>query len=589
MAKNISRLLQKGNLTPKERHFLRVANLVSKEKTGKTILTEADEYALIDGWQPTNNDEVREFNRYNQAWKTAIFAESDAQTVYLETKLKYQDVRVLLNDFIFNPFYSEVKRALDELETIKRVDAKEAIDIINRQREVKLKRGQDINNVIYRLAFELTDKNTKKKLLELYEDTQFDSQYLDEEQELADLYRKKDFEGIAERVAKIGFDLYLNKDLINLYYACIPIKEIAERYAKENNIPFEECILSDEYKELDEYSRRKELKEKHPEAYKKYYDEDEEIPTLPENNKTQEELKTTEKLTEALEKHAQENKTTLQEIIKTACLKWIGEGLLDKDHIPIVIAEPELLNKWIKIKKKAHLTLKGLIDNGTLKTDKASESGVFMTSGEEIITGESLYNSGLDYAFVEKFKAYVDEYLPNLGIVEDDKDKGERVDRELLIVDKKFFSRYEYLLSKVRSVLGLLSIVSEEDKDHEIIVDVKSKGLKALLIDVRDDFVKNYELFLGFEEFFKCLSTAYDMDVSYRVAIWATNLKSLVESFNNTLLDALETKLPYSTEKKKHYKSDELFIDTKKIKPNRERVEPAFRELSEVFGDAFNG
>ena len=38
MAKDISRLLQKGNLTPKERHFLRVANFVSKEKTGKAIL-----------------------------------------------------------------------------------------------------------------------------------------------------------------------------------------------------------------------------------------------------------------------------------------------------------------------------------------------------------------------------------------------------------------------------------------------------------------------------------------------------------------------------------------------------------------------
>jgi len=67
-----------------------VADQISKEKTGKTILNEADKYALIEGWQPTDANEVTEFNRYNKAWRTACFAELDAQTIYLQAKVKYQ-------------------------------------------------------------------------------------------------------------------------------------------------------------------------------------------------------------------------------------------------------------------------------------------------------------------------------------------------------------------------------------------------------------------------------------------------------------------------------------------------------------------
>ena len=576
MAKDMSRLLQKGNLTPKERHFLRVANFVSKEKTGKSILTETDEYALIDGWQPTNNDEIREFNRYNQAWKTAMFAESDAQTTYLQAKLKYQSMQGLLNSFMLNPFYSEARRALEGLEKIKRVEAKEAINIINRQQEEKLKRGQDINYTIKDLAFELADKETQEKLNGLYDDVDL-YEFLDEVEGLIALYDKKDFETIAERVAQKGHrTLYID-------YACIPTLEIARRYAKENSLPFEECILSDEDKELAEYSRHKELKEKHPDKYKELeLDED-----ILQPDKVEGELKAIEELAKTLEKHAQEKKTTVEEIIKTACLKWIGEGLLENGDTAITQEERELITKWAENKKKASEVLRGLINKGTLKTGKAEQRGYYGgEAGEEIITGESLYNSGLDYAFIKEFKAYADEYSPEAGLV---KGEGEEtIDSELLIAGEGFISRHKVLLHKAINALSLLSIVQEKDEAGGVIVDIESKKLKTFLMDMRDDFVKNYELLLGFEEFFKRLSRAYDMDLSYRISSWTADLKDLVESFNNTLLDALKTRLPYSTEKKKHYKSDELFIDTKKIKPNRGRVEPAFKEAGEVFGDAFN-
>lgn len=544
MAKDISRLLQKGNLTAKERHFLHIANLVSKEKTGKAILTEADEYALIKGWQPTTNEEVREYNRYNQAWRTAMFAEMDAQTIYLRAKITYQSMQGLLQSFILNPFYSEVKRALEGLDKIKRVDARQAIDIITRQREEKLKGGQDINYFLQELAFELAGKETQEKLKGLYE-------FLDNLEELITLYDKKNFETIAERVATRG-----HKSFYNNYAGIYPL-DIARRYAKENNLPYKEKT-------------------------DKTDDED-----IPQPDRVEGELKTIKELGETLEEHAQENKTTIKEIIKATCLKMIGEGLLEKGDTAITQEGRELIIKWAENKKKASDTLRGLIEKGTLKTGKAEHRGYYGgEAGEEIITGESLYNSGLDYAFIKEFKAYVDEYRPEMGLVKGDGD--ETIDGELLItIKEKFFSRHKLLLEKAKTRLECLSIVQEKDEGGEIIVEIEDEEPKKLLTNMRDDFIKNYELLLGFEEFFKRLSKAYDMDLSYRIASWTAELKELVEDYNETLLDALKTDLPHSTKKKKRYKDNELFIDTEKIKPNRERVEPAFKEVGEKLGEAF--
>ena len=70
MRKNITALLQKGDIKPKERVLLLVANQVSEERDGKSILTEADKHALSEGWTPKDNNEVREYNRIYRDWET---------------------------------------------------------------------------------------------------------------------------------------------------------------------------------------------------------------------------------------------------------------------------------------------------------------------------------------------------------------------------------------------------------------------------------------------------------------------------------------------------------------------------------------
>ena len=269
--------------------------------------------------------------------------------------------------------------------------------------------------------------------------------------------------------------------------------------------------------------------------------------------------------------------------------------MLENDYTPLIIADPELLNKWLEIKEKARQTIKDLISKDILEQETYKGVRRTVVKGETTsktdiegarITGESLYKCGLDYAFVKDFKTYVDEYSPEAGLVKGDGD--ETIDGELLIANEGFLSRHKLLLSLAKSYLDLLSIVQEKDEGGEIIVDIGSEKLKHLLTSMRDSFVKHYEILLGFDEFFKRLSKTYDMDLSYRVAGWIADIKDLVESFNNTLLDALKADTPDPfTKKKKRYKDNELFIDTTKIKPNRERVEPAFKEVGERLGEAF--
>ena len=60
MKKNITSILQRGNIKPKDRVLLLVADDVSRERDGKALLTDADRPGLREGWTPKDNNEVNE-------------------------------------------------------------------------------------------------------------------------------------------------------------------------------------------------------------------------------------------------------------------------------------------------------------------------------------------------------------------------------------------------------------------------------------------------------------------------------------------------------------------------------------------------
>ena len=545
--KNFSKLLQRGNFTPKERALIMIANTVSREKEGKEFLTGADITALCgEGWTPKNNYEVKEFNRYREGWKTLCSAELDAQTIYLSTLLEYKNMGSFLWDFSLNPVYSEVKEALNELAKIKRVSAKEAIEIISRQRQEKLKEGYPFTLAIYDLAYELIGKESQKKLLELDEDIETEPGYLEEEQELARLYEAKDFKTIAERMSEICYNRITKKHLVDTSYACLPLWEVARRYAKENNLPYKE------------------------------HTEKEDIKLIEMGKPTSQDI-----LAETLIKHARKKKTTVEEIIKTACLKWIDEGLLEKDHKPLVICQPELFTKWIKTKEKAKEVLQKLIDGGELST---------RGKGEELtLTGDSLYNIGADYKFIREFKERLDFYEPDLGLV---KGKGEDYfDRELLITDEQFYSRYTAYIEKARRFFSILSVIKETEKSGEIVLDLKegTHNIKGFFLKLRSNFLEGYRSLLAFEDLFKRLSRVYEQDLTYKISKWVVQCQGVIDDYNHTLLGALDNiKPPVNLQdKKKRYRDKKLFIDVKKIKPNGGVAEQYSKEFTNILGEDF--
>jgi len=524
-----------------------MANVISREKGGKEFLTEADMTALCgEGWTPTNNLEVKEYNRYREGWKTLCSAELDAQTTYLSTLIEYQNMGRYLRDFQFYPIYSEVKEALNELAKIKRVSAKEAIEIISRQRQEKLKEGYEFTQAIYELTFELIGKEYQKKLLKIDEDIATERNYLEEEQELAELYQAKDFETIAERVSKNFYNPHSKEYMSFATYACIPLWEVARRYVKENKLPYKE------------------------------HTEDEDIKLIEARKPTSRDL-----LVSTLVKHAQKKKETVEEIIKTTCLKWIKEGLLEKDHKPLAVCQPEFLTKWIKTKGKAEEVLQELIDQGELSTQGKGE--------ELILTGDSLFNTGADYKFIREFKKQIDFYEPDLGLV---KGKGEDYfDRELLITDERFYSRYNAFIRTAKGFFSILSVIEETEKNGEIILDLKkgTHNIKGFFLKIRNNYIEGYESLLAFEGLFKRLSKVYEQDLTYKISKWITQSQGIIDSYNNTLLEALDNiKAPFSLQdKKKSYRDKKLFIDTKKIKPNGGIAEQYSKEFIDILGEDF--
>jgi len=328
-------------------------------------------------------------------------------------------------------------------------------------------------------------------------------------------------------------------------YACIPLWEVARRYAKENKLPYKE------------------------------HSEDED---------TNRDL-----LVSTLVEHARKKKETVEEIIKTACLKWIKEGLLEKEHKPLAVCQPEFLTKWIKTKEKAEEVLQELIDKGELST---------RGKGKELtLTGDSLYNSNLRYKFITWYKPYIDFYEPDLGIV---KGKGEDYfDRELLITDKKFFSKSAIHLKIARRFFNRLSVIEETEENGKIRLDLKkgTRDMKGVFLKIRDNFVEAYESLLTFEDLFKKLSKFYGMDLTHKISRLVAECKEEIELFNSTLLQALKGEgLPFS----EYYKEDwtKAYIDKRlpinvkkidiwKIKPDNEIVELYNKELANTLGEKF--
>jgi len=397
MKKNITRLLQRGNIKPSDRVKLLVMDMASKERDGKALLTEADKYALSDGWTPKNNEEVREYNRFNEGWKNAAYAEMDAQTTYL------QATNSLLRASKYISYIIQKNRHDLKAKAIKGIlkeDEAKALNIVLGYL------GLELDYTIYVYAFELADKELQKDLLALYPDAKTERSYLEQEEIIYNLFNGKDKlnqadkEKLAKLIADECFNEHFGEWSFDGYFADLPLIEVGKRLANENGL----------YKEL--------------------------------KAKTDKDL--IEELKQKLPDYAKENKREIKDIITETIIKWLNDGLFIKDFTPLYLSEDkatinkqdtklthkEVFKKWLEVKDKATKTIQELIDKGELKTEGkirkhkrfknlyltlAQETGqdreyTPITETKTIITGESLYNLKGDFNFVKDFRKQAEDF-----------------------------------------------------------------------------------------------------------------------------------------------------------------------------------
>ena len=538
----LTQSLMNGNLTPKERVLLLVQNHVAKDKTGTEILTEADKHALCEGWKPKDNHEVREYNRYNAVANLMHSAEIDAQTTYLgaTTALlragRLVDMTVMRDD----------QDTLDFCKTFLRDESESALALVLRNS------GLELDYVVYRSAFESLSKDVRKDILALNPDGATETQYLDQEEELANLFNgkrtltKEAKETLADLIVAsmynkhAGFFATLNAGsdfrdeyFFSGFYAELPALEILNKWAVYNQqLP----------KKADDLLRHIEGEE--------YANESEEVADL--FNAIRKEL--VPKLTN----YAKVHDTSVGAVLKETLLRWMNEGLFVDEYVPMCtsnaketcndaatkLPHKDVLKAWLQAKATAKQTIQQLIDAGELEVvDRVEEIKRFSKSkdGEvgrdkvsfkrtlRLLTGESVYALEGDYAFAEDFKKQVDDLVGLGGMI-------------LFLQERSFLSQYAVLL--------------------------------------------------GFLELFERLSEVFEIDVTHSIQSWIAAFKSDVEMLNGEVLMVGERMHSASYTKHNAAFLPELFIqdmllDLENMKPSRDRVDRYFKECEKELGDEF--
>jgi len=589
MKKNITSILQRGNIKPKDRVLLLVADDVSRERDGKALLTDADRHALSEGWTPKDNNEVKEYNLYNEGRRNIAFGELDAQTTYLNATVGFLRASKYISYILFkNRFTKETKtikegianRAIDSLigkydiETIKDTiegealkdeitKGKPAIILEGEANEIALNNklnkhnealnlvlgylGLELDYTIYLYAFELAGEELQKDLLALYPDAKTERSYLEQEEIIYNLFNGKDKlnqtdkEKLAELIADECFNKHSGEWSFSGYFADIPLLEVLEKWGRDNNA----------------IAKKPEDLTKHLKDGKEYKDEGEEVADLFNAIKKD--------LTPKLTAYAKENKREIKDIITETILKWLDEDLMD-EYAPLFksdkkatcneqdtkLTHKELFKKWLDVKAKATETIQGLIDKGELKTERkireykrlknlylklAQETGqdrqdTPITETKTIITGESLYNLKGDFNFVKDLREQAEDF----------------------------------------KLLGALVLFLRECK-----------------------FIKDYATLLGFLELYKRISKVFDEDLTYKIRGYIKSFNEDLESLKMEFLMLADDIMEANYKGDRVYYLSESYIedllttpfDPASVKPDTDKLKVYFDAFKQLFGESF--
>ncbi len=606
--KNISNILGRGNLTPRERYLLLIHNDIQRTKTGKEVLTEADKAAL-ENWKSTTNEEAREWNQLNAGWKLSGRMDIEAEFVYQDARAAYLAQKPILLEMVMYSLNRQANLHLKNLDRIKKVSMEQAVEIARKQKDIKLKEGLDFDYAVYQLAFELLSAEDQEEMNDLYPDIETDHQYLDQEEIIAHLFDgKKELseeakDKLAALVAEQSYNKFAKEYQLFHYFACIPLLEVARYFLKGHGV------------EID----------------------GEQIDEGKEDEKEQASIHDT--VTAAMHKYASEHNTDVASMLREGCRAWLDEDLFE-DYKPLVISDSsELLGRWLESKIKARKTLNGYIASGELALrgrtaeetrkeklyskrlidaeleatreifeslgkegmpkDEIAEKAGFETFNDNVITGESLYTFKGDYKFVNDFKKRTDTYDANLGLVYADNDtrhEGEHLDRELLVcqLDNKgepvIFSQFGMSMQVLTRFLNSMALFEEVTKDGKTFIKFKNIDIAEVFKTHRQILIDNYATLLGFEVVFKKLSPFYDADmsdhVSGRLAVLREYIKEInkaISTITNTDEDSKKNRKSWLWKKDPIQFEDDMLIDIESIQPDPKTVSENEERVKEVF------
>lgn len=609
ITKNISNLLARGNLTPREKFLLLIHNDIQRGKTGKDALTEADKAAL-ENWRASTNEEAREWNQLNEGWRLSGRMTLEAELHYKDAQVAHLSQLPFILSLLMYPADRRAGFCIENLKRIKKVTIEQAVEIARKQKEIKIKEGMDFDYAVYQLAFEFLDPEGRERLNELYADIEFDHQYLDQEEIIANLYGDKDElsekskEKLADLVAEQSYNRFAKEYQLFHYFACIPLLEVARYFLKNRGIEIEG----------DPMAKNQEVR-----------DGDEDVHDT---------------VTKAMQKYAEKHGTTIKAMLRDSCRRWLDNGLLN-DYTPLITTsdDAELLKRWFRSKIKAKKTLLKHISSGKLvlrdRTDEESrkeklwskglydrefasakmilenlnlelsmkgeldEKRAFETFNNKVITGESICAFDSTYAFVNDFKKRAATYDPNLGLVyaENDPDrKGEHLDQELLICDMTpdgrpgVFSQHNMSVTMLSGLLRTQTLFEEYRKDGRLFLRFKSDDFAKRFAERRQMLIDGYAFLLGFEAVLKKLSSIYETDTTEHISGRLAALREDIEQHNRAVRIATNTD-EESKKSETHFLQgeapilfeDDLTIDIDTIKPDPKTVVEQEVKLKEIF------
>lgn len=495
MRKNFTDLLQKGNLTPKERCLMMVHNAVAEDLEGKGFLSDADKYALSQGWQPKDNSEVREYNQYNNGWRTALYAEIDAQTTFLNAQNAFFRACIAASYYLHTDYEKVIQSDSglfdwSNLNCEKRPNAKDALETV--LENSGLQRGY----IVYRYAFELMDETLQQDLLKLYPDIKTESDYLYNEVALYEILRGKSEasdeakDKIAELIAKSTYNEYRaalaeqqnkeNKDSASEfnpwsfhgYFADIPLLEIAKKCAEYNELGTPE-------------------------------EEDEAV--------------IAGLLLEKITTCAAQRDTDISTLIKRTARRYLDEGLLD-EYPPLFFSDKqetvnggttsvphkELFMRWLAASTKAELEIKQMLDDGRLELRTIADEVFGVTREHQTVLGKGLYQLEGEMKFVEDYKKQAEALVPVGFLFE-------------LIQQSELVRHYGILLG-FKDIFKRLSTVYDIDLAYKMrgYVETLRKNidfLNDMLHAVKEKFVCEAYLFHDCHYFMDVPQTCFAIDV----------------------------------------------------------------------------